>query len=248
MPFPSIFQRYDIEFTDRLYDDQDWIKSAFNKDIHKTVLDLACGTGRSSIQLLNIGANITGLDANTEALEIFKSKASQIGKSENLVVGSLDLNLTFPIGKWDMILFVGNSIGIFESEERLDFFFKWAAENLNTNGVLLISMTLPENGPIPVGVEQPRRWYTFNSENKYERSFLFDLTETTCSLYLKYWKENTLIHEDKLKLNRYNWKFVKQMSERYFGVQNVNYDLRFLAQNHQESREPYEVFFKINKI
>jgi SAM-dependent methyltransferase len=248
MDFPSIFQRYDTEFTDNLYDDQDWIRSAFNREIHTTVLDVACGTGRSSIQLLNSGVVVTGIDANNEALEIFQSKTVGSETAKTLFVENIDINLQFPEGKWDLILIVGNSIGIIQSRERLDWFFKWASESLNVNGRLLITMTFPENGPIPMGVEQPKKSYVLNNGFKYERSFRLNASEETSTIYLNYWQDDILVHQDVLNLYRYHWTLIKTLAEKYFGFQNVNYESKFSATGHQERTEPYEVFFKIHKV
>ncbi len=247
MDFPSIFQRYDIEFTDYLYDDQDWIKSAFNKEIHTTVLDIACGTGRSSIQLLNSGAVVTGVDSNKEALEIFRSKATYHETSGSLFVENIDINLLFPKGKWDVILIVGNSIGVIQSEERLNCFLHWASENLNVNGRLLISMTFPESGPVQMGIEQPKRSYVLSNGFKYERSFHFDVSKDKSSLFLKYWRDNILVHQDVLDLYRYDWTLVKSLAQKHFGFQNVNYEMKFSSTDNHDRSEPYEVFFSIEK-
>lgn len=248
MSFPSIFQRYDIEFTDKLYDDQDWIKSAFNKKIHTTVLDLACGTGRSSVQLLKSGAIVTGVDSNKEALEIFQSKTTGSEYAKTLFIENIDINLQFPEGKWDVILIVGNSIGVIQSEGRLDCFFKWASESLNVNGRLLITMTFPENGPIQMGIEQPKKSYVLNNGFKYERSFHFNVSKEASTLVLNYWKDTILVHQDVLNLYRYHWTLIKTLAQKYFGFQNVNYELKFSATDHHERSEPYEVFFKIEKV
>jgi len=246
--FPSIFQRYDIEFNDVLYDDQNWIKSSYVENLHLKILDLACGTGRSSIHFLNSGAEVTGIDNSQEALEIYRANADSIGKFRNLTLQCSDINLSLPDNKWDIILIVGNSIGIFESEYHLDNFFCWAKGHLNSNGVLMITMTFPENGLIPIGIEQPKRQYRFKNQFKYERSYQINLTETKFHLHLKYWHNDILVHQDSLMLNRFSWKLIKNISGKYFGEMNISTDLKYSGNGEQEGREPYEVFFKITKL
>ncbi len=60
--------------------DQIWRKSLLNKVLKgnpKRALDVACGTGAISIDLMQRGVNVTGLDIAIEMLEIAKNKADK---------------------------------------------------------------------------------------------------------------------------------------------------------------------------
>jgi SAM-dependent methyltransferase len=245
--FPSIFARYDIEFPDRLYNDKDFIREVIQKNHYRTVLDVACGTGRSSIELLSLGADVTGVDVNSEALEIYQNKARMILNDNQLNLLNLDINVELPKGQWELILFVGNSIGILPDKQKLDRFFEFAKSHLTAMGSLLVTMTFPENGAAQIGVEQPRRNFTLPDGWTYERSHSTEVTNEFTYINLNYWKNDQLFHKETLQMTRFSWNDVYDIASNHFDKKNIS--MEFFGANHgpPNGSSHYEVFFKFGK-
>ena len=76
----------------------------------KTILDVACGTGRHAVRLAEEGYQVTGVDINNESLESACSHAQERGVEVEFVEGSyLDLGRVTP-GPFDALFSVGNSL------------------------------------------------------------------------------------------------------------------------------------------
>lgn len=112
----------------------------------KSILEIGCGTGTSTVAIAEQGANVTGIDIDTGALVVAKDRA----KIYNLDIEYKELNAdklkdTFGVGAFDIIIFFA-CLEHMTIEERLSS-LKDAWEMLSSKGLLVI-------------VETPNRlWY-----------------------------------------------------------------------------------------
>lgn len=72
-----------------------------------TILDLGCGVGRVTIELLKWGARVTGVDNSAKMLEITEGKVQALSLSGFTKVKSSANNLPLPSNSFDRIVCVG---------------------------------------------------------------------------------------------------------------------------------------------
>src|SRR5271170_2668311 len=103
-----------------------------------SVLDLCCGQGRHSVQLAKRGFKVTGLDLNSEYLEL-ASKAAEAAKVKiDTVTGDMR-EIPFE-KKFDAIVNMYSSFGYLESEDEDLRVLESAAKALKSGGQLLLDM------------------------------------------------------------------------------------------------------------
>jgi ubiquinone/menaquinone biosynthesis C-methylase UbiE len=68
------------------------------------VLDVGTGTGRHALKLARGGANVTALDRSLEMLAVAQQRARDEGLSINFQVASLDVDLPFADGQFDLLI------------------------------------------------------------------------------------------------------------------------------------------------
>lgn len=90
-------------------------------DVYPTILDLACGTGRHSIELARRGYITTGADINRQMLAVATAQAKELGVDAWFV--ELDLNhLSQLEGRFDGVLLFWQTFGFFSGEARAGVF------------------------------------------------------------------------------------------------------------------------------
>lgn len=123
---------YHILYKDRDYKEaqqfMDNLTTYLSLGPEETILDLACGKGRHSIYLNQLGYNVTGADLSKNSIEY----ASQF-ENERLKFRVHDMCQPYP-EKFDAVFNLFTSFGYFENEE----------DNLNT--IKAIKSTLSERG------------------------------------------------------------------------------------------------------
>lgn len=78
--FENYAKTYDKEsFTQGTLGEADFIESEIGRDKTKTVLDIACGTGRHAIELAKRGYAVTGVDLSESQLSRAKEKSAAAG-------------------------------------------------------------------------------------------------------------------------------------------------------------------------
>ena len=103
----------------------------------KTVLDLACGTGRHAVRLAEEGYQVTGVDMNTESLQSARSHAQEQGVEVEFIEGSyLDLGGATP-GPFDALYSVGNSLCFSTSAEEVAQALRECRSVLRPGGVAI---------------------------------------------------------------------------------------------------------------
>ncbi|MCB1193585.1 MAG: class I SAM-dependent methyltransferase [Leptospiraceae bacterium] len=81
--FENYGKKYDNEnFTQGTMGECDFIEKEINFDKSKKIIDIACGTGRHSIELTKRGYNVIGIDLSESLLERARKKA----KEQNLSI------------------------------------------------------------------------------------------------------------------------------------------------------------------
>ncbi|MCW5916371.1 MAG: class I SAM-dependent methyltransferase [Ferruginibacter sp.] len=97
------------------------------------MLDAACGKGRHSIQLAEMGYDVTGIDLSENSI-------SEAKKSENanLEFYVHDMRLPFRINFFDYVFNFFTSFGYFQSQRENDAVIRTMASALKPNGFLII--------------------------------------------------------------------------------------------------------------
>lgn len=116
----------------------DYISDFFNEyNIPKnaTVLDLACGTGSISAELIKKGYHLTGIDLSSEMLSVADNKLK--GKVSLINAKMQDFALTEPV---DAVVCLLDSINHLESKEDVAECFKCVYNALNENGLFIFDV------------------------------------------------------------------------------------------------------------
>lgn len=246
--FPSHSDRYDLEMTDQVFGDSEWIRTKLC-EVKKMerVLDLACGTGRASVALARGGSEVTGVDSNKDALDIYGLKTSTILDLKKPKLLCRDLNSFFPQGSWDVVMFVGNSVGILSGQQRLEDVLKASFESLNPGGIFLMTIVLLEFGPTmdEIASKKPKR-FSMKSNLEYERRYKYQVSETEYKIEFTYFVDGQEVRTDVITATRFDWQIIKSIAVSIFGKENVSCDLIY-HQSNAKPHQPFEVFFSFKK-
>jgi len=101
-------------------------------DKNSSILDLACGRGRYSLYLSNIGHKVTGID-------ISKENISEAKKNESDKLNYILHDMRYPLNqKFDLILNLFTSFGYYEKDTDNLSVIKSIKSNLETDGQAVI--------------------------------------------------------------------------------------------------------------
>ena len=120
--FDDVALVYDdaIDWEARLAREMPFILATIGDTAGKTVLDIACGTGRHSIELASQEATVTGIDISASMLE----RARQLAKERSLSVQFTQLDMSrlddLAGSRFDLVLCLGNSLALSENHEALE--------------------------------------------------------------------------------------------------------------------------------
>ncbi len=122
-----------IEFLSTMY----IIKKYF--PINGKILDIGCGPGRYSIELLKKGFNVTLMDLSSKSLFFAKSKIESLGLyAENYICGDASYLNVEEDNKYDCILLMGPMYHIISKNLRINI-LKQCKRILKNKGIILIS-------------------------------------------------------------------------------------------------------------
>jgi SAM-dependent methyltransferase len=96
------------------------------------VLDLACGKGRHSITLHQLGMQVTGVDLSTESIKAAKEFED---KTLNFSVHDMRLPLN---EKYQVVFNLFTSFGYFDTQNENDMVIKSMYQSLDKDGILVI--------------------------------------------------------------------------------------------------------------
>jgi SAM-dependent methyltransferase len=96
------------------------------------ILDLACGKGRHSLYLNELGFEVIGLDLSENSIKIAKEN-----ENETLKFGVHDMRKPF-VGEYDAVLNLFTSFGYFESDEEHLATLENIKNNVNEHGLAVL--------------------------------------------------------------------------------------------------------------
>jgi SAM-dependent methyltransferase len=103
------------------------------------ILDLACGTGRHSLELVRQGFSVVGVEISPELVEIANRDAAEQGLEATFIEGDLR-ELDFD-AEFDIVLNLNDgAVGYFETDEENHRTFKVISRALKTGGQNLIQV------------------------------------------------------------------------------------------------------------
>jgi SAM-dependent methyltransferase len=116
----------------------------FYRDLFRTVktdqvnmLEIACGTGRVSLQLVRAGVEITGLDLSPELLNIVKEKGMGV-QNTHWVIGDMR---EFDLGQqFDLVIIPGHSFQFMLTPSDQVQCLECIKRHLKPNGILVIHL------------------------------------------------------------------------------------------------------------
>lgn len=137
----------------------DFMISTLNLEAGDSVLDLACGIGRHSVELAARGMDVTGLDFNRTVLEVAEEAAKKRGVSARFV--ELDMRKLTGNGVYDAVICFWTSFGYFEDQADDLLVAKRVADSLRSGGRFLIDLQVAES---VFPRFQERRWSWLNDQ------------------------------------------------------------------------------------
>lgn len=135
MRFKEKYARY-YDLFNKNYDKEcDFLEAVFKKYSKtpiKTILDLGCGTGLHTKELVSRNYELTGLDLSEEMIKI----AKQRNPDSDFVVGDMS---NFNLGKkFDAVICMFSALGYLTENKQLEGFFNSVKKHLNQGGLLII--------------------------------------------------------------------------------------------------------------
>lgn len=243
MIYTTFAQLYDQLFDSEMY--ENWLKYFQNFKFNKesNVLDLACGSGRFTVQLLEKGYRVEGFDLSEEMLSIADYHARNKGLALNLIQGNmLDLS---ELEKYDVITCFADSLCYLEDIQQIEEVFKQVYEHLLDNGVFLFDVISPFKTDIVypgymynyVDDEQIFVWTSY--EGSQEHSVEHDLTFLIKNEAGTYNRLSELHHERTYPIEKY------QAALKKAGFKNVTVTSDFGNKEAQKNDERW--FFECRK-
>jgi 2-polyprenyl-3-methyl-5-hydroxy-6-metoxy-1,4-benzoquinol methylase len=146
------------------------------------VLDLACGTGRHSLELVRQGFSVVGVEIGEELVEIARKDAKEQGLEAEFVQGDLR-ELKFD-GEFDIVLNLNDgAVGYFETDEENHRTFEVISRALKPGGQNLIQVPnvlyararLPQRSWIPSSSMVELVEHRWNKKNSYMEGAMIPL-------------------------------------------------------------------------
>jgi ubiquinone/menaquinone biosynthesis C-methylase UbiE len=138
----------------------DFLVSTLQLSAGDKVLDLACGTGRHSVELAARGMDVTGIDFNRAALDVAEGAAEKSGVAPRFV--ELDMRELQSGERFDAVICFWTSFGYFEDEADDLRVAQRVAAALAPGGRFLLELHVKET---VFPRFQERRWTWFDDEN-----------------------------------------------------------------------------------
>ncbi|MEX2379916.1 MAG: class I SAM-dependent methyltransferase [Vicingaceae bacterium] len=134
-----------------------------------TVMDLACGKGRHSIQLNELGFDVLGLDLSKESIQFAKQF-----ENDNLHFTTGDMRQLDFSNQFDLVLNLFTSFGYFHEENDNLLVIESIAKVLKEGGKLVLDYlnTVKVSAKLPQSEEIVRKNTTFNTHKFVEGDFI----------------------------------------------------------------------------
>jgi SAM-dependent methyltransferase len=187
---------FNSPFYHQLYKERDYSEATYfmnnlinhlNIDKDSSILDLACGRGRYSVYLNEIGYRVTGIDISRD--NIIKARKTE---SDNLKYMIHDMR--YPLNqKFDLILNLFTSFGYYEKDDDNISVINSIKSNLNSKGQAVIDFFNID--------------YVLDNLIKYEEKTV-DQTKFVINRYLE---NNLLIKDITIDSNNKQYKFQEKV-------------------------------------
>jgi SAM-dependent methyltransferase len=132
-------RHYDLKYRELRDDITFYLKQA--EKYGEPILELACGTGRITIPLAEMGYEITGLDISAPMLKLAKTKANEIGVNVEWVKADCR-DFRFE-KKFNLIIFPFSSIAHLHDLVSINRCFSCVKEHLTDEGMFIIDYFNP---------------------------------------------------------------------------------------------------------
>jgi 2-polyprenyl-3-methyl-5-hydroxy-6-metoxy-1,4-benzoquinol methylase len=119
--FDDLALAYDnsIDWESRLSRELPFIRS-FMKDSKNTrVLDIACGSGRHSVALANLGFNVVGFDTSEGMIAAARNHAKSVEAEVDFIIADMFTFQKDVEGPFDIVLCLGNSLALLSSFKEM---------------------------------------------------------------------------------------------------------------------------------
>ena len=187
---------FNSPFYHQLYKERDYSEATYfmnnlisrlQIDKNSSILDLACGRGRYSLYLSNIGHKVTGID-------ISKENISEAKKNESDKLNYILHDMRQPLNqKFDLILNLFTSFGYYQEDKDNISIIRSIKSNLNNEGKAVIDFFNID--------------YVLNNLIKYEEK-AFDKTKFVINRYLE---NNLLVKDIIIESNNKIYKFQEKV-------------------------------------
>jgi len=119
--FDDISIAYDntIDWDSRLNREMPFLLPLIGKSTNPRVLDLACGSGRHSVQFAVRGAEVIGVDSSKSMIQAAENHASEQGVSPEFIIADMKSIKTTVEGQFDLIICLGNSLALVDDIDTL---------------------------------------------------------------------------------------------------------------------------------
>jgi ubiquinone/menaquinone biosynthesis C-methylase UbiE len=113
---------YDLFYSDKPYADEAALVHQcireFSPAPARDVLELACGTGRHTLELEKFGYNVTAIDRSPDMLQVARERAAKNNSRVQFVVANMQ-QLDLPKKDWDVAVCLFDSIGYLKTNEAI---------------------------------------------------------------------------------------------------------------------------------
>ncbi|MDV7718791.1 methyltransferase domain-containing protein [Pediococcus ethanolidurans] len=208
MIYQTFAKLYDDLMDPAMYDQ--WLDFVSKRQPEKKVnwLDLACGSGRLAVKLIQSGYQVSGFDLSEEMLALADEHAQEAGVTLPLIQGNmLDLS---ELDQYDVISCFADSFCYLPNDRDLKVCFTQVFHHLKSNGKLLFDVISPyQTDEIYPGYmynyvddQQAFLWTTYQTEEPHsvEHDLTFFIKNSAKNTYSKI---NELHHERTYDLNTY---------------------------------------------
>lgn len=130
---------YDLIYKDKDYKTEcDFLETIFKKYSQlevKDILDIACGTGKHSIEMARRGYNLTGNDISYEMIKHAKEKAFSAGTNINFTNSPMEMFVSNQ--QYDSVICMFSSIDYLTEDTQLEKLFSGVARHLRKGGLFI---------------------------------------------------------------------------------------------------------------
>lgn len=198
----------------------DYLYEGYQKDLNiilkwasqsKTILELACGTGRLTIPMAKRGFQIVGVDLHEGMLERAKRKAEKAEVSIEFVQQDCT-KLNLPI-KSSLAFMTGNSFQHFLTNEAQDALFQSVRKHLVDGGIFIFDTRNPVLQELSTVDEYEEKYVDKNGDQVIEshRDMYDHLTQILdCRTHRRIYRDDTLIAEEQDGISL-RYSFPKEM-------------------------------------